>query len=288
MSKAFAEMKANREDQLKILIDKADQMNQKKSTTVMKDERYWSPTTNKSGNSSAIIRFLPPLKGECAWERMFRHYFQGTTGSWYIANSLSTIGKTDPVLEQNTLLWNRGDDKAKDQVRKQKRKLRFISNILVIKDPAHPENEGKVFLYSYPKVIFEMLERKMKPEETELGTAEPMNPFDMYNGCNLRLITYTKAGWPKYDKCEFESPSPVADGDEDEMELIYNSQYSLSAEVAPDKFEDYDVLKKRLDKVNGANVVSETNDDDLLLDDENDITLQYGEEKDDIDEILNS
>jgi hypothetical protein len=50
-------------------------------------------------------------------------------------------------------LWNSGSDSNKEVARKQKRKLSYISNIYVVKDPGNPENEGKNFLFKYGKKI---------------------------------------------------------------------------------------------------------------------------------------
>lgn len=116
-------------------------------------ENYWSATLDKEGNGSAIIRFLPSKEffedenaneGDTLFVRLFGHAFQGPTGKWYIENSLTTLGQDDPVSKHNSELWNSGIDAKKEIARKQKRKLSYISNILIVKDPANPENNGKV------------------------------------------------------------------------------------------------------------------------------------------------
>ena len=127
------------------------------------DDRLWKPEVDKAGNGYAVIRFLPAPTGEdLPWAQVWSHAFQGT-GGWYIENSLTTLGQNDPVGELNRVLWNSGIDSDKDVARKQKRKLSYFSNILVIKDPLHPENEGRVFLYKYGKKIHEKLVEAMKP-----------------------------------------------------------------------------------------------------------------------------
>ncbi len=106
---------------------------------------------DKSGNGYAVIRFLPAPNGEdLPFVKLYSHAFQGP-GGWYIENSLTSLGQKDPVSEYNTTLWNNGTDAGKELARKQKRKLTYISNIYVVKDPSNPENEGKVFLYKYGK-----------------------------------------------------------------------------------------------------------------------------------------
>ena len=124
---------------------------EKKSYT---DERIWKGELDKSGNGYAVLRFLPAVHGEeLPWVKMYSHAFQGPTGQWYIENSLTTINQKDPVSEHNTKLWNTGLESDKEIARKQKRKLQYFSNIYVVSDTKHPENEGKVFLFRYGKNI---------------------------------------------------------------------------------------------------------------------------------------
>jgi len=211
------------------------------------DERFWKPEMDKTGVGSAIIRFLPAPEGEeLPWVKMYSHAFQGP-GGWYIENSLTTVGQKDPVSEHNRELWNSGSDKDKETVRKQKRKLSYYSNIYVVKDPAHPENEGKVFLFKFGKKIFDKILNAMQPEFED---EEPINPFDFWGGANFRLKIRKVEGYWNYDKSEFDSPSPLFE-DDDALEALWKKEYSLSAIVAPDQFKSYDDLEKRLKYVLG-------------------------------------
>jgi hypothetical protein len=211
------------------------------------DERFWKPEMDKTGVGSAIIRFLPAPEGEeLPWVKMYSHAFQGN-GGWYIENSLTTIGQKDPVSEHNRELWNSGSDKDKETVRKQKRKLSYFANIYVIKDPAHPENEGKVFLFKFGKKIFDKILNAMQPEFED---EEPINPFDFWGGANFRLKIRKVEGYWNYDKSEFDSPSALLD-DDDALEALWKKEYSLSAIVAPDQFKSYEDLEKRLKYVLG-------------------------------------
>ena len=142
------------------------------------DERLWKPELDKSGTGQAVIRFLPAPDGEeLPWIKMFKHAFQGPTGKWYIENSLTTLGKQDPVSEYNTELWNAGGEGSpqRAQARAQKRKLSYYSNIYVVSDPTHPENEGRVFLYKYGKKIFDKLVEAMQPAFADEKALDPFN-----------------------------------------------------------------------------------------------------------------
>tara|TARA_R100000742_G_C4252248_1_gene70452 strand:+ start:17 stop:907 length:891 start_codon:yes stop_codon:yes gene_type:complete len=210
------------------------------------DERLWKPQVDKAGNGYAVIRFLPASKDEeMPWVRVWNHAFQGPTGQWYIENSLTTVNQKDPVSEYNTQLWNSGVESDKEIARKQKRKLQYYSNIYVVSDSVNPSNQGKVFLFRYGKKIFDKLSEAMQPafeDET------PINPFDLWEGANFKLKIRKVDGYWNYDKSEFDKPSKLNDSD-DEMEKIWNTQYSLKDFNAPSNFKSYDELKTRLDAV---------------------------------------
>ncbi len=210
------------------------------------DERLWKPVMDKAGNGYAVIRFLPAPEGEdMPWAKVWNHAFQGPTGQWYIENSLTTVGQNDPVSEYNSKLWNSGVESDKEIARKQKRKLQYYSNIYVVKDPANPQNEGKVFLYRYGKKIFDKIMEAMQPafqDETAV------NPFDFWEGADFKLKLRKVDGYWNYDKSEFAEPSALFDNDE-EIEALWKTEHSLADFTAPSAFKSYDELKARLDAV---------------------------------------
>ena len=215
-----------------------------------KPDNFWKPEVDKAGNGMATIRFLPSSSGDgedsLPWVKKFTHGFQGP-GGWLIEDCLTTKNQQCPVCEHNSRLWNSGIKENKDLVSKQKRKLNYISNVYIVSDPKHPENEGKVFLFRYGKKIFDKLTEAMNPafeDET------PINPFDMWKGANFKLKIRKVDGYQNYDKSEFESPSALLDDDE-ELEKIWKSEYTLKDIIADKEFKSYDVLKERLDKVLG-------------------------------------
>ena len=208
------------------------------------DERIWKLERDKAGNGSAVIRFLPQLEGdELPWARVYNHGFQGPTGRWYIENSLSTIGQKDPLGELNSKLWNSGIEADKDTARKQKRRLSYTCNILVINDPKHPENNGQVRLYKFGKKIFDMIMDKAKPT---FDDETPVNVFDLWEGANFRLKIRQVDGWPSYDKSEFDNPSELFNGDEEELVKIVNKQYPLREFLDPKNFKSYEELSRKL------------------------------------------
>jgi hypothetical protein len=206
----------------------------------------WKPELDKTGNGYAVLRFLPAVEGEnMPWAKLWNHAFQGPTGQWYIENSLTTLGNNDPVSEMNSAYWNSGVESDKEIARRQKRKLQYYSNVYVVSDSKHPENEGKVFLFRYGKKIFDKLMESMQPafeDET------PVNPFDFWQGANFKLKIRKVDGYWNYDKSEFEAPSALF-GNDDDIEEVWKKQYSLDDFTAPTNFKSYDELKTRLNMV---------------------------------------
>jgi len=212
------------------------------------DDRFWKPEVDASGNGYAVIRFLPAPDGETVpWAKVYSHAFQGP-GGWYIENSLTTVGDKDPVGEVNRRLWNSGEEADKDTARRQKRKLSYYSNILVVKDPKHPENEGKTFLYKYGKKIHDKVLAAMQPEFQD---ETPVNVFDLWEGANFKLKIKKVAGFWNYDSSEFDSVSALS-SDDTELEAIWKQEHSLEAFLAKDQFKSYEDLERRLNFVLGS------------------------------------
>jgi len=267
-------LKNNRKNSFEKLNGQLEQM-VSKGYSNPDENKYWKLTTDSAGNGMAIIRFLPEIEGEdVPFVRMFNHGFQGPTGLWYIENCLSTINQDDPVNEFNNRLWNSTTDDNSDerrQARKQKRKLQYISNIYVVKDPANPDNEGKVFLYKYGKKIFDKLNDLMNPQFED---EQPVNPFDLWEGANFRLKARKVDGYPNYDKSEFDEPAPLFSDDDMIVTKLANA-YSLQEIIEPKNFKSYKELKAKLHKVLGiseasSNHQSHAEDDDV--DDEIDMS----------------
>ena len=226
---------------LETKLSPEDQSNKNK----YQDDRIWKPELDKTGNGYAVIRFLPASdKEDMPWQRVWSHAFKDQ-GGWYIENSLTTLNHKDPVSEDNTRLWNTGVDSDKDLARKRKRKLSYYSNILIVADPKHPENDGKVFLYKFGKKIFDKITEAMQPA---FDDETPINPFDFWKGANFKLKIRKVDGYWNYDKSEFESVSPIA-ADDEAIKAIWTKQHALKPFVDPSNFKTYDELKEKLNRV---------------------------------------
>ena len=239
---SFKEMKKNRMANLESLSKQVSKLAEKPS---YEDERIWKLERDKTGNGYAIIRFLPAAVNEdVPWVRIWTHGFKGP-GGWYIENSLTTIGKDDPVSKANTALWDSGIDSDKNIARERRRKLNYYSNIYVIEDSMNPDNEGKVFLFRYGKKIFEKITGVMNPE---FADETPLNPFDFWEGANFKMKMRQVEGFPNYDKSEFTDVVPLSE-DEKKMEDIWSQQYSLNEIIEEKNFKNYAELEARFNTV---------------------------------------
>lgn len=248
---SYRDLKQNKQAQLEKI---AAQLSAKSGFSETTDDRYWYPAVDKSGNGLAVIRFLPAPDGEdTPTIKLYRRSFQGPTGKWYINNCLSTIGKDDPINDYNNKLlngvkWDEAPKKIKEGISLRKRKVQYTSNIYVVKDPANPENEGKVFLFNYGEQIRAKIDSKMSPA---FEGEQRVNPFDLDEGANLKLkITLKDKKWRNYENSEWMTPGPLFKEDA-KMEEVYNQEHKLAPLVAPDQFKSYEELMKQRDLVLG-------------------------------------
>lgn len=242
----LAELRKNRA----ALASKISEAQEKPESQREDDSRFWQPTRDSAGNGSAIIRFLPnglELPFVTVYSRSFKH---PVTNKWYINEDLSTIGRTDdPVyvyINENNLY-----ETNKDLASKMGRKTHYISNILIISDPAKPELNGQVKLFKYGKKIYEKIKEQGKPTFADQAKVDI---FDIDTGANFRLRVKEVEGYPNYDSSVFDSPSALCSGDEDEMSRVISSTFDISEFVDPKnkRFKTPEALKRELDRALGV------------------------------------
>ena len=250
---SFNDLKKNKGVNIDSLVKKANAETSGKKSYA--DDRFWKPTRDKSGNGYAVIRFLPAADQATPWVKYFDHFFKGPTGKWYVEKSLTTIEQADPLAEINTELWNREtSSKAEEEanqevVRSRKRKLHYVANILVVSDPANPENDGKVFLYDFGAKIFQKVINAMQPEFPD---QKPFNPFDLWGGANFSIRIRKVSGYPNYDESSFAAPEELFGGDENKLKAVYEQTHKIGEFIDPKNFKSYDELKAKLEQVLGT------------------------------------
>jgi gp32 DNA binding protein like len=254
---SFKDLKKNSSDFSKL----QSELEKQNKSNDYKDDRMWRPILDAASNGYAVIRFLPAVQGEdIPWVKTYQHAFRGK-GGWFINNCPTTLGQKCPVCEGNNELWNSGTESDKNIARDRKRKLTYTSNILIVEDPASPQNKGKVFLFKYGKKIFDKIQEQMNPEFADEST---VNPFDFWKGANFKLKVRKVEGYVNYDKSEFSAASAVFDGDDAKIEALWNSQYPLKPFVDPKEFKSYAELKVKLVDALGGDLRSEAGEEDTF------------------------
>jgi hypothetical protein len=271
----FSDFKKKSKNSVASLTERLDKLTSKES---YKDDRIWKPGIDKAGNGYAVIRFLPEIEGEDApFVAVYSHAFKGK-GGWMFENCPTTLGEKCPVCQSNTELWNSGIEDDKNIARQRKRKLAYISNILVLEDPANPENKGKVFLYQYGTKIFQKIQSLAHPEyQDEVA----VDPFNFWTGADFKIKIRNVGGYVNYDRSEFAAPTPLLGGEDKKLEELWKKQYSLKEFTAKSQFKSYEELKERLKKATGddirAQFTEKTVEDDV---NEDPVASEEVEEKD--------
>jgi len=272
MSSFLDKYRKNKSELMKKVLDKLETEGKAYGEA---DGRFWKLSRDKQEKGNAIIRFLPDVNSGEDWVKVVNYAFQGPTGQWYIENSLRTIGKEDPVNDANRKLYATGNKDDEAIAKSRGAKTVYISNILVVKDPLNPDNEGKVFLFKYGKGIFEFIKGAIKPKFEE---DEQFFPFDPIEGRNfsLRIFKSEKNNQYTYESSKFMKESAIAE-DDDAIEEILNKTYDITEFIGEDKFKSYAELAKRFalvwdEDAGDANSFNDEEIDDEITDDEKEET----------------
>jgi hypothetical protein len=241
------------------------------------DKRFYTPKMKTDGTFEAIIRFLPSIDTDLPYAKYMAHGFSGKNNRWLVENCPTTLGNQCPICEANGELWSTGLEENKKIVRKRARKTNYVSNILIVKDPQVPENNGKVFLYRYGKKISEKINDKMFPKEGAVD--EPVMVADYYEGANFKLsikmIVANKGEkpMPNYDLSSFKEKSEV--GDDTFIESIRKETFPLAEFVDPKNFKSYEELKIKYETVcGGATSSEEKKEPDKKEEDQNNTVVE--------------
>jgi len=219
-----------------------------KSNKYAKDERFYTLAKDKEGSGAALIRFLPDSE-----KGMIQKLFKINTtivknGKKRFVSEFSpaTIGQPCPFQERWQELWNSGD---KEGAKMFGRGIRYVANIKVLKDPANPENEGKIFLYEMSGAMKDKIQSAVDPSEQDraLG-AQPKELFNPLRGNSFRLVARKGAnGQINYDSSEvINEVTSVYDSVEQALEDIKTNTHTLSGLLKPESFMSYEELQKKM------------------------------------------
>ena len=238
------------------------------------DDRIWKYELDKTGQAQAVLRFLPASNGDAEaylaanpevnadeegipfWVSMHEHAFK-SGGKWYINVCKTTFGDEDcPVCAYNTseiektgLAFGDLPDEhpVKLGVRDRKRKEWHYANVLVVKDPANPQNEGKVMIFKFGYAVHQQILDQLVPP---FADDESCDVSDLMAGKDYNLKVYRKNNQITYDKCSWGSESAVAE-DAKELEKIWKSEFSLQPFVDKTIDKPTSDLQKQLNRVLG-------------------------------------
>lgn len=271
---SFSDFKKKSKNSVSILTERLEKMNSKDS---YKDERFWKPGIDKAGNGYAVIRFLPEIDGEDSpFVSVYSHTFKGK-GGWLYENCPTTIGEKCPICAANSELWNSGIEDDKNIARNRKRKLSYVSNVLIVEDPANPENKGKVFLYQYGTKIFQKIQSLAHPEfQDEVA----VDPFNFWTGADFKIKIRNVGGYTNYDRSEFSAPAPLFGGDDKKLEELWKKQYPLKPFIDKSQFKSFDELSERLKKAVGDDIRAQFGETKSIEDDVQETLPTEAEEKD--------
>lgn len=243
---SIAERKKNRAAQKARIAEKLASVGKSK---YQKDENSWYPQLDADKNGIAVIRFLPEVgEMDLPWAEVYRHGFQGKSGKWYIHQCKTTIDGDCPVCKHNQEHWDDFDKKTQDA---RKRQHHFYSNVLVIKDPANPENEGQVKIFRYGAQIFNILQ--------DAGQEDPLDEekrivdaFDPWDGSNFKLrVGLDERKYVSYLKSEFQDAKEI--GTDAEIDEVLNRAFDLQEMYLDEKnFPDDEKAQKQFDTVVGS------------------------------------
>lgn len=273
MSSFTDKMKSRKKD-----LSKLQENLTSKNKSQYHDDRFWKLSVDKNQNGEALIRFLPGVEGEeesCIVA--YNTYYIKTNSSteFFVAAAPENVGKPSFPNEVRSKIWKKfqttNDLKYKELFKKRSPTTKYITNILVLKDPANPENEGKVFLFEMGEYLKRLYYKEMGIEEDsakeeksklvledeeEVTVKGPYDHTDLFEGSNFILKAYSESGQAlnrSYDKSRFTKRKAAAE-DEAELERIYNAQYSLKEFTDPnsDRYsETYEAMKNRYIKQTG-------------------------------------
>ena len=145
-------------------------------------------------------------------------------------------------------MYNHSAD-GREEAKNFGRRESFITNILVVKDPGNPENDGKIFLWKFGKKLLDKFMTALNPSEQERELGEkPKELFHPLRGNNIALKIKNVAGFPNFDDTNIQSESAAFKSEEEAKDAILNKTYSLKEFCSPESFESYDKLKEDLIK----------------------------------------
>lgn len=209
------------------VVSKSDAGNRvKKEYLSSKVFKFEAPNTKEGVEMNTyIVKLLPWTKeGAAGFGKTFVYRYQyrwqgmpqpgQSYGKWNYVTSAGNIGEPCPIDEwrKEFLAANTGNsEEIKRVLGPLNRNEVRVMNILMVDDPVHPENNGKVFPVELNKALWDIVDGALHGQLDEhfseiRGSAVKVadKVFDLSpNGMNLKVkVTLNNGGIPQYSKSE--------------------------------------------------------------------------------------
>lgn len=175
-----------------------------------RDSRFYKISKDKDGNGTVVVRFLPSFNADrtalkthvlkkvhaLQWEKHFPGK-EKPEKRWkpeFMCPKTVSSDKECPICAYGWDMYNELKDagEVKDKYDLYRKAFtnseKVITNILVVKDEIHPENNGKVFLFELSKTILGMFPKEVEKfkemtdgDKQASGCPSNMTTFDPYN-----------------------------------------------------------------------------------------------------------
>lgn len=167
-----------------------------------KNDQYGDNRFLRLSNGKTTVRILPPKPGSGQiqpWIKKFIHSFESmATGGFETFDCPWTYRQPCKICQNNSRLWNEGDDSSIGLARKFKRKVAYATNAYVLETEGDDKNiVGEIKILRFGKKIYDKL----------VDALEMVGMFyDPVNGADFIIVKRQLGEYPNYDSSMFVNP----------------------------------------------------------------------------------
>ena len=206
------------------------------------DRKFWKLATNDSKEGLAIIRFVPNQDDEMYATTMNHTFRNKGTKKSFNERCPRTLGwdYKCPICVDISAAYNENSlDDARTITRDIKKYVRYIANIMVVDDTTNPDNNGKVFKFTFGKSILDKIKGELS---SDCDGEDPVNVFDIFDGKNFKLKSKANGEFINYDDASFLNKNCFDGKSDEEIISIINSTHSFAEYKEVKSFEEIDKL----------------------------------------------
>jgi len=170
----------------------------------------------------------------------FHYYMHGwnsfATGEYVSILSPTTFNERDPISEDRFKTLKMGSEEEKEKVKTVRRAEKWLVNVLVIKDPTNPENEGKVKILRYGKQLQKILLDAIEGDDAE-EFGEKVFDFAANNAV-LKIKVDRNGDFANYTSSRFTTGTKFEMEDEQEQQRVLSELHDLEAVYDPKTYDE--------------------------------------------------